>query len=191
MVQRTIARGVLGFLGLGIRELHIADRYLKYQWDLYPQGTRVHIAPDPMTKPLRLVKHQGVFCRELTIQAVPEHPQPQSLAQTRDQDSSQENQVEPCGPCFVITFKSLSDAWPILLGRTSIQDAYLENRMVVSGDLMIILPLVRGLMRSVRTLFPRVLILGTLGDEPESRPTQSTKKLYWLIFKRALFHLRK
>ena len=190
-IQRTIARGVLGFLGLGIRELHNADGYLKSQWDLYPQGTRVHIAPDPMTKPLRLVKDQGVFRRELTIQAATEQPQPQNLTQIRDQDWSQQNQQESSSPCFVITFKSLADAWPILLGRRSIQDAYLENRMVVSGDLMIILPLVRGLMRSVKTLFPRILILGTLGDEPESRPTQSTKKIYWLIIKRLLFNLGK
>ena len=78
------------------------------------------------------------------------------LCLAHDADGWASVPARPLGPRLVeVVFKSHRSALLALLGRQSVTRAFLENRVIVRGDLMVTLPLVRAVNLVESHLFPR------------------------------------
>ena len=127
-IRRILSTCLLRLLGRAAALQQRFDSHLRSEWSIYPDGTTVALAAWPGGRPLVLRKAGGRF-------------RPRRLPTVT--------------PDFEIIFKSVLIAWPVLTGRKSTEQAYLEHSIVVRGDLMSILPLTRGLARVERMLLPR------------------------------------
>jgi len=121
------------------------DARAREDLESYPVGTTFALHPWPTSPPVRLVRGRRRFGLD----------------------------PNPSGPAdYRFVFKSLAAVFPVLLGRRSVGDAYLQNRMTVAGDLMTVMPFMRAVDRTEAALFPSFLIRGLfpepIGDVPRT-----------------------
>lgn len=151
-IRRILSACLLRLLGRAAALQQRFDAQLRSEWSIYPDGTTVALAAWPGGRPLVLRKAGGRFVPFRTRRAGGRTP----FASARAHGSGGRSpEAQTYGADFEITFKSVRIAWPVLTGRKSTDQAYLEHSIVVRGDLMSILPLTRGLARVERMLLPR------------------------------------
>ena len=124
-----ILRILLWSLGQVTALAQLVDPGLREQWRIYPEQTGIALYPWPTARPLLLRKRSGRF-------------RPLSRSASRTAPVTE----------YIITFKSARIAWPVLTGHKRIEQAFLEHGMTITGDLMHILPLVRGILRVERMI---------------------------------------
>ncbi len=121
MIRTFVLRMLLAALGRVMVIVQKFDPAVRREWSVYPEGTRVALIPHPGARPLVLLKEGGVF----------------SPASGEDSEEAWD---------YRIVFKSARIAWPVLTGAKRVEQAFLEHGVVVFGDIMNILPLVRGVL---------------------------------------------
>ncbi len=128
-MKAVLAALILKFLGLGVLLLQRKDARMQDELKTYPVGSAVQIRAWDGGPVLCL--GNGIAGWSATAVAV------------------------PTGPGVVeVVFKSPAAAVKALLGLQSVAGAFLENRVIVRGDLMVTLPLVRAVNLVEAHLFP-------------------------------------
>jgi len=132
-----VALFIQNLLGAAMEVLGKLDEPARQKWSLYPKGTRLQLWLYPEAAPLRLVKDRGTWHRT-----------------RREADFID----------YRMTFKSLSHAWPVLLGRRSVAEAYRRHHLEIEGDIMTILPMMNSINLVEDYLFPRFWVAPILED---------------------------
>ena len=87
-------------------------------------------------------------------------------------------------PDLLVTFKSVDDAVPLLLGMKAVLGSFAEHRAIVRGDLALAMSLVRCLHIVEGYLFPDIMTRRILPHPAERRASHLTAYVF-LVFRTA------
>lgn len=130
--KRFLIRIVLRVLGNAVEAIDHIDMVAHKELSNYKEGCIIAMKAFPDGRPMCLCRKDGYF------------------SYSGNNCSS--------NPDYLITFKSIDNAFSVLLGLKGIEQAFIEHRFSLEGDLMTSLPLVRALGIVEAYLFPTFML---------------------------------
>lgn len=140
-IKKKVSRFILSILGKGLCKLSFLDEYIMSEIEIYEEGMIIQIIILPTGDNIKLKKQNDGFI----------------LLKKSNTEKAD----------LVISFKNVSSAFNILTGKSSIHQAYCENRLIVQGDIHLAMPLVRVLYRVEAYLFPKLISKNILKSKPK------------------------